>query len=68
MNQFGFRAAAKAWLAGLGAAASYLIAVLDPTAIGFSAFATVTTVQWLGGIVSVLAVYGITWSVPNRDI
>lgn len=59
---------AKAIFAGVGAAASYLIGVLDPNAIGFEAFAQVTTVQWLGGILAVLAVYGITWAVPNREV
>lgn len=59
---------AKAILAGVGALASYLIGVLDPTALGFGAFATVTTVQWIGAVVAVLGVYGITYAVPNRDI
>jgi hypothetical protein len=62
-----FKRSAKAWLASLGAAATYFIGVLDPTALGLSAFASVTTVQWLGAITGVLAVFGVTWAVPNRD-
>lgn len=57
---------AKAVAAGLGALAAYLIGVLDPNAIGLSAFAGVTTVQWLGAVLAVLATYGITWGVSNR--
>lgn len=59
---------AKAILAGVGALAGYLIGVLDPTALGADAFATVTTTQWVGAVLSVLAAYGITWSVPNREV
>lgn len=57
---------AKAVLAGIGALAGYLIGVLDPQALGMSAFANVTTVQWLGAVLTVLGTYGITWAVPNK--
>lgn len=53
---------AKAIAAGIGAAATYLIGVI-PAAGGFG---DVNAVQWLGLVPVVLAVYGITWAVPNR--
>lgn len=59
---------AKAYLAAVGALASYLVGVLDPTALGFDAFAAVTTTQWIGAIIAVLGVFGVTWSVPNRTV
>lgn len=68
MNQFSIRAAAKAYLAALGAAIAYLVGVLDPTAIGLEAFGDVTTTQWLGLITTVLSSFGITWAVPNQDV
>lgn len=52
---------AKAIAAGLGAAVAYLVGVL-PAEGGFG---DLNTVQWLGLVPIVLAVYGITWSVPN---
>ena len=55
---------AKAIAAGLGAAAAYFIGVL-PAEGGFG---DLTTVQYLGVIPVVLAVYGITWAVPNREV
>lgn len=55
---------AKAIAGGLGAAVSYFIGVL--LAIGDTAgFADLTTVQWLGVIPVILAVYGLVWTVPN---
>lgn len=53
---------AKAAVAGVAAGAAYLVGVI-PAAGGF---ADVTTVQWLGLIPVVAAVYGITWATPNR--
>lgn len=52
---------AKAIAAGIGAAVAYFIGVLGAD----GSFADLTTVQWLGVVPVVLAVYGITWSVPN---
>lgn len=54
---------AKAIAAGIGAAATYLIGVI-PAAGGLG---DVNVVQWLGLVPVVLAVYGITWAVPNRQ-
>lgn len=65
MNSFSIRAAAKAYLAAAGAVAAFFIGVLDPNAIGLSAFAQVTTVQWLAALTVALGAFGITWSVPN---
>lgn len=52
---------AKAIAAGLGAAAGYFIGVI-PAEGGFD---DLSTVQWLGAVPILLAVYGITWSVPD---
>lgn len=54
---------AKAIAAGLGAAVSYFIGVL-PAAGGFN---DLTTIQWLGVVPIILAVYGIVWMVPNTE-
>lgn len=54
---------AKAIAAGLGSAVSYFIGVI-PAAGGFS---DLTTIQWLGVVPIVLAVYGIVWTVPNTE-
>lgn len=53
---------AKAIAAGIGAAAAYFIGVI-PAEGGFG---DLHTIQWLGAIPVVLAVYGVTWRVPNR--
>jgi len=55
------KAVAKALAAGLGAAVSYFIGVI-PAEGGFG---DLTTVQWLSVVPVVLAVYGVTWLVPN---
>lgn len=58
---------AKAILAGIGAAASYLLGVLPPDVTDWAeAFGAVTVTQYVGGIVAVLGTYGIAWAVPNR--
>ena len=58
---------AKALLAGFGAAAAYLIGVLPADVTNWGeAFGSVTVTQYLGGIIAVLGVYGITWATPNR--
>ena len=56
------RSVAKAIAAGLGAGCAYLIGVI-PAEGGFG---DVSTVQWLGLVIAVLGVYGVTWAVPNR--
>lgn len=57
---------AKAVFAGVGAVASYLLGVLPPDVTNWGdAFGSVTVTQYIGGIVAVLGVYGITWAVPN---
>lgn len=56
----------KAIAAGMGAAASYFIGVLvaiDPDA----GFPDLNPAQWLGAIPVMLAVYGVTWRVPNKS-
>jgi multidrug transporter EmrE-like cation transporter len=53
---------AKAIAAGIGAAATYLIGVIPAE----GSFEAVNTVQWLGLVPVVLAVYGVTWAVPNQ--
>ena len=68
LNQLSLPSAAKAYLAALGAAAAYFIGVLDPNSIGLSAFAQVTTVQWLGLVTTVLATFGVVWGIPNREL
>ena len=55
------RSVAKAIAAGVGAAVAYFIGVI-PAEGGFG---DLSTVQWLGAVPIVLAVYGITWRVPN---
>ena len=55
-------AVAKAIAAAAGAAVAYLIGVI-PAAGGFG---DLSTVQWLGLVPVVLAVYGVTWRIPNR--
>lgn len=58
---------AKALLAGVGAIAAYLLGVLPPDVTNWGeAFGVVTVTQYIGGIIAVLGVYGITWAVPNR--
>lgn len=61
MNVEYVKSVAKAVAAGVGAAAAYLIGVLPAE----GGFADVTLIQWLGLVPVVLAVYGVTWSVPN---
>lgn len=68
MNQFSIPAAAKAYLAAIGALCAYFMGVLDPTALGLAAFADVTTVQWIGAITATLASFGVVWGVPNREL
>jgi len=68
MNQFSIPAAAKAYLAALGALCAYFMGVLDPAALGLDAFAEVTTVQWLGAVTATLASFGVVWGVPNREL
>jgi hypothetical protein len=68
MNQLSLPSAAKAYLAAVGAAAGYMIGVLDPTAIGLSAFGEVTTTQWMGLVTAVLGTFGVVWGVPNREL
>lgn len=53
---------AKAIAAGIGAAVAYFVGVI-PAEGGFG---DLTTIQWLAAVPVVLAVYGVTWSVPNR--
>ena len=53
---------AKAIIAGVGAAASYFIAVLGAE----GSFGDLSTSQWLAVIPVIAAVYGVTWAVPNR--
>ena len=55
-------AVAKAVAAAVGAAVAYLIGVI-PAAGGFG---DLSVVQWLGLVPVVLAVYGVTWRIPNR--
>ncbi len=55
---------AKAILAGVGAAAGALALILT----GDEGFADVSTAEWLSVIMSVLATYGVVWSVPNREV
>jgi uncharacterized protein (DUF697 family) len=58
---------AKAIFAGVGAIGAYLLGVLPPDVTDWViAFGQVTVTQYIGGIVAVLAAYGITWAVPNR--
>lgn len=57
------RSIAKAIAAGVGAAAAYFIGVI-PAEGGFG---DLTTIQWLGAVPVVLAVYGIVWRVPNSE-
>lgn len=65
MNWQSIGKVAKAIAAGIGAAASYFIGVL--VAISPNAgFGDLNTLQWLGAVPVVLAVYGITWKVRNR--
>ena len=52
---------AKAIAAGIGAAVAYFVGVLPAN----GGFGDLTTVQWLMVVPVVLAVYGVTWSVPN---
>lgn len=52
---------AKAIAAGVGAAVAYFVGVIPET----GGFGDLTTVQWLMVIPVVLAVYGVTWTVPN---
>lgn len=66
-SELSIPAAAKAYLAAVGALIGYLMGVIDPAAIGLDAFAQVTTVQWLGALTTVLASFGIVWGVPNRN-
>ncbi len=56
------RAIAKALAAAAGAAVAYLVGVI-PAEGGFG---DLNVVQWLGLVPVVLAVYGITWRIPNR--
>ena len=56
------RAVAKAVAAATGAAVAYLVGVI-PAAGGFG---DLSVVQWLGLVPVVLAVYGVTWRIPNR--
>lgn len=56
-----WREVAKAIAAGIGAAVAYFIGVMGAD----GSFADLTTVQWLSVVPVVLAVYGITWRVPN---
>lgn len=53
---------AKAIAAGIGAGVAYLIGVI-PAEGGFG---DLNTAQWLGIVPVVLAVYGVTWRVPNK--
>lgn len=63
----GISTQAKAILAGVGALAAYLLGVLPPDVTNWGeAFGAVTVTQYIGGIVAVLGVYGVTWAVPNR--
>lgn len=68
MDQLSLPVAMKAYLAAVGAAAAYLMGVLDPNAVGLAAFATVTTTQWMGLVTAVLGTFGVVWAVPNREI
>lgn len=68
MNQLSLPSAAKAYLAAIGAMAGYLMGVIDPTAVGLGAFATVTTTQWLGAVTTVLGTFGVVWAIPNREL
>jgi len=56
-----WRSVAKAVAAGVGAGVAYFIGVI-PAEGGFG---DLSTVQWLGAVPVVLAVYGIIWRVPN---
>lgn len=63
----GIATQAKAIFAGVGAIAAYLLGVLPPDVTNWAdAFGSITVTQYIGGIVAVLGVYGITWAVPNR--
>lgn len=56
-----YKEVAKAIAAGLGAAAAYFIGVLGEG----GSFGDLSTVQLLGVVPVILAVYGVTWYVPN---
>lgn len=54
---------AKALAGAVVAGAGYLMGVLPEQAT----LADVTTVQWLGLMVSVLGTFGIVYAIPNRS-
>ena len=54
---------AKAVAAGAAAACAYLAGLL----VDGGTLADITVAEWLGVVPMVVAAYGITWRVPNKE-
>jgi hypothetical protein len=57
---------AKAIAGGVAAGLSYLIGVVSAEANIGEAFSSMTAIQWFGLALSIMAVYGVVYAVPNK--
>lgn len=58
---------AKAIVAGVVAAVTYLMGIIDASTPIGSMFSGLTAQQWGGLVLAVAGAYGVVWAVPNRQ-